>query len=117
MQVQIQPATEQSTQSFRAGTYRKRSCKNAANAAVRAKINVQARIHGRGCRKPASPAATAVDVSEYTVGRKVEHSKFGTGVIVSVSGSGNETIAGIEFENLGIKKFVVALAAKNMRLL
>ena len=58
-----------------------------------------------------------MDVSEYTVGRKVEHSKFGTGVIVSVSGSGNETIAGIEFENLGIKKFVVALAAKNMRLL
>ncbi len=67
--------------------------------------------------KPASPAANAVDVSAYTVGRKVEHSKFGTGVIVSVSGSGNETIAGIEFENLGIKKFVVALAAKNMRLL
>ena len=65
----------------------------------------------------APPAANAVDVSEYTVGRKVEHSKFGTGVIVSVSGSGNETIAGIEFENLGIKKFVVALAAKNMRLL
>lgn len=72
---------------------------------------------GAAAAKPASPAATAVDVSEYTVGRKVEHSKFGTGVIVSVSGSGNETIAGIEFENLGIKKFVVALAAKNMRLL
>lgn len=72
---------------------------------------------GAAAVKPASPAANAVDVSEYTVGRKVEHSKFGTGVIVSVSGSGNETIAGIEFENLGIKKFVVALAAKNMRLL
>lgn len=72
---------------------------------------------GAAAAKPASPAANAVDVSEYTVGRKVEHSKFGTGVIVSVSGSGNETIAGIEFENLGIKKFVVALAAKNMRLL
>lgn len=72
---------------------------------------------GAAVAKPASPAANAVDVSEYTVGRKVEHSKFGTGVIVSVSGSGNETIAGIEFENLGIKKFVVALAAKNMRLL
>lgn len=72
---------------------------------------------GAAAAKPASPATNAVDVSEYTVGRKVEHSKFGTGVIVSVSGSGNETIAGIEFENLGIKKFVVALAAKNMRLL
>ena len=74
-------------------------------------------VYRRKPAKPASPAANAVDVSEYTVGRKVEHSKFGTGVIVSVSGSGNETIAGIEFENLGIKKFVVALAAKNMRLL
>ena len=72
---------------------------------------------GAAAAKPASPATNAVDVSEYTVGRKVDHSKFGTGVIVSVSGSGNETIAGIEFENLGIKKFVVALAAKNMRLL
>lgn len=63
------------------------------------------------------PEGLSVDVSEYTVGRKVLHNKFGTGTIVSLSGSGNETIAGIEFENLGIKKFVVALAAKNMRLL
>lgn len=63
------------------------------------------------------PEGLSVDVSEYTVGRKVLHNKFGTGTIVSLSGGGNETIAGIEFENLGIKKFVVALAAKNMRLL
>ena len=45
------------------------------------------------------------------------HTKFGEGVIVSVNGEGKEKIAGIEFPGLGIKKFVVAVAMANMRLL
>lgn len=57
------------------------------------------------------------DTSGYTVGRKVMHTKFGEGVIVAVAGDGNEKVASIEFSGLGIKKFVVAVAMANMRLL
>ncbi|MDD7092058.1 MAG: UvrD-helicase domain-containing protein [Eubacteriales bacterium] len=64
-----------------------------------------------------TPTAASGDTSGYVVGRKVMHTKFGEGVIVSVNGEGNEKIAGIEFPGLGIKKFVVAVAMANMRLL
>ena len=64
-----------------------------------------------------TPTAASGDTSGYVVGRKVMHTKFGEGVIVSVNGEGKEKIAGIEFPGLGIKKFVVAVAMANMRLL
>lgn len=59
---------------------------------------------------------TSGDTSGYVVGRKVIHSKFGEGIIVAVSGAGNEKIASIEFPGLGVKKFVVAVAMANMRI-
>lgn len=64
-----------------------------------------------------TPTAASGDTSGYVVGRKVMHTKFGEGVIVSVNGEGKEKIAGIEFPGLGIKKFVVVVAMANMRLL
>lgn len=56
------------------------------------------------------------DTSAYVVGKKVAHAKFGEGVIVSISGEGNEKVAAVSFEGLGIKKFVVAVAMANMRI-
>ncbi|MGI5891619.1 MAG: ATP-dependent helicase [Bacillota bacterium] len=40
------------------------------------------------------------------LGDKVEHSKFGVGVIVSISGSGDDMQVGVAFPNLGIKQLI-----------
>lgn len=56
-----------------------------------------------------------VNPTEFVAGKRVSHSRFGEGVIISTSGEGNEKIASISFEGLGIKKFVVAIA--NMEIL
>ncbi|MEG1791221.1 MAG: UvrD-helicase domain-containing protein [Clostridia bacterium] len=55
-----------------------------------------------------------INTSAYVAGKKVLHPKFGEGIIVSTSGEGNDKVASISFEGLGIKKFVVAIA--NMKL-
>ena len=51
---------------------------------------------------------------EATVGRKVRHSKFGVGTIVSVSGSGGDTLISIAFDNMGIKKLILDKAPLEM---
>ncbi|MCB2292910.1 DNA helicase PcrA [Clostridium algoriphilum] len=45
--------------------------------------------------------------SEATVGRKVRHSKFGVGTIVSTSDSSGDTMVSIAFDNMGIKKLIL----------
>lgn len=52
--------------------------------------------------------------SEATVGRKVRHSKFGVGTIVSVSNSDKDTLISIAFDNMGIKKLVLDKAPLEM---
>ncbi|WP_291633093.1 DNA helicase PcrA [Clostridium sp.] len=51
---------------------------------------------------------------EATVGRKVRHSKFGVGTIVSVSSSNKDTLISIAFDNMGIKKLVLDKAPLEM---
>ena len=46
-------------------------------------------------------------ISEATVGRKVKHSKFGIGTIVSIISSSGDTLASIAFDNMGIKKLIL----------
>ena len=45
--------------------------------------------------------------SEATVGRKVRHSNFGVGTIVSISNSNGDTLVSIAFDNMGIKKLIL----------
>ncbi|MGH4052124.1 MAG: DNA helicase PcrA [Clostridium sp.] len=45
--------------------------------------------------------------SEATVGRKVRHTKFGVGTIVSTSNSNGDTLIAIAFDNMGIKKLIL----------
>jgi len=45
--------------------------------------------------------------SEATVGRKVRHTKFGVGTIVSTSNSNGDTLISIAFDNMGIKKLIL----------
>jgi DNA helicase-2/ATP-dependent DNA helicase PcrA len=52
--------------------------------------------------------------SEATVGRKVRHSKFGVGTIVSISNSNGDTLVSIAFDNMGIKKLILDKAPLEM---
>jgi Superfamily I DNA and RNA helicases len=61
-----------------------------------------------------NPPTAANNPALFTAGKRVIHPKFGEGVIVTTSGEGNEKVASISFEGIGIKKFVVAIA--NMKL-
>ncbi len=51
---------------------------------------------------------------EATVGRKVRHTKFGIGTIVSKSSSDGDTMISIAFDNMGIKKLILDKAPLEM---
>jgi DNA helicase-2/ATP-dependent DNA helicase PcrA len=48
--------------------------------------------------------------SEATLGRKIKHSKFGVGTIVSVTKDGSDVKLTIAFDTQGIKSFMLGLA-------
>lgn len=50
------------------------------------------------------------DVSAYKLGGRVSHKSYGQGTIIMLSGSGADTQAIVNFDGLGIKKFLLALA-------
>ena len=52
--------------------------------------------------------------SEATVGRKVRHTKFGVGTIVSKTSSDGDTMISIAFDNMGIKKLILDKAPLEM---
>jgi len=51
---------------------------------------------------------------EATVGRKVRHTKFGVGTIVSKTSSDGDTMISIAFDNMGIKKLILDKAPLEM---
>ena len=53
-----------------------------------------------------APTVRNADVSRFKVGMTVEHSRFGVGVIESITGEN----AKIRFEGLGVKTFNMRLA-------
>lgn len=58
--------------------------------------------------------STSTMKSEATVGRKVRHSKFGVGTIVSISNSSGDILVSIAFDNNGIKKLILDKAPLEM---
>jgi len=52
--------------------------------------------------------------SKATIGRKVRHTKFGVGTIVSTSNSNGDTMLSIAFDNMGIKKLILDKAPLEM---
>ncbi len=56
--------------------------------------------------KKAEPAKTV----QYSAGQRVEHKAFGTGLIISVSPMGNDTLLEIAFDGVGTKKIMAAYA-------
>ena len=66
--------------------------------------------------KPQAPKPTSnVSGEDVTVGRKVKHSKFGVGTVVSIADTGSDKKLTIAFDNQGIKILMLSLA--NLELL
>ncbi len=57
-----------------------------------------------------SPPASAKDNSELRVGMRIEHERFGMGVVKAVEGSGENTKATVEFQNTGTKQLLLRFA-------
>ena len=55
---------------------------------------------------------TVIDVNtgkariDYSVGEKVNHEKFGTGIVLSVKPMGNDALLEIAFDEVGTKKIM-----------
>ena len=48
--------------------------------------------------------------NEWKIGMRVKHRRFGTGTIITVSGTGEKTMVTVAFENNGIKNLIAAQA-------
>jgi DNA helicase-2/ATP-dependent DNA helicase PcrA len=61
---------------------------------------------------PVRPAVSLpkTDVTKFKLGSRVLHKNYGSGTIIMLSGSGADTQATIQFDGLGVKKFLLALA-------
>ena len=63
-----------------------------------------------GVGKMQPSKSTSKDLSQFKIGRKVRHPKFGEGTIIAVRGVGSNMIVDIAFEGLGIKQLSASLA-------
>ncbi len=68
-------------------------------------------------QKPKAESGGNIDYSAFSVNVQVEHNKFGRGIIVETSGEGEDKIAAIAFKGLGVKRFVLAIAAPNLKII
>ena len=55
-------------------------------------------------------AARSVDASGFRVGQRVRHEKFGVGVVLNVTGDGDNTTVEVVFPNVGPKRLLLAYA-------
>ncbi|MDE6302153.1 MAG: ATP-binding domain-containing protein, partial [Clostridia bacterium] len=58
-----------------------------------------------------------IDYDKYTKDTIVEHNKFGKGIITMTSGDGEDKIASIAFQGLGVKRFSLAIAASSLKII
>lgn len=61
-------------------------------------------------RPEVKPTQSAADVQLFNLGDKVQHAKFGVGVIVQITGSGDDAQIMVAFPNEGIKNLMVKYA-------
>ncbi|MBS5886472.1 MAG: DNA helicase PcrA [Clostridium sp.] len=68
-------------------------------------------LRGNSMQKPkAQTIQSSVSSDDVTIGRKVKHSKFGVGTVVSIVESGSDKKLTIAFDNQGIKILMLSLA-------
>lgn len=64
-----------------------------------------------------APKKSDIDYDKFAKDVVVEHSKFGKGLIIQTDGDGEDKIAAIAFKGLGVKRFTLAIAAPNLKIL
>lgn len=64
-----------------------------------------------------APKKSDIDYDKFAKGVVVEHSKFGKGLIIQTDGDGEDKIAAIAFKGLGVKRFTLAIAAPNLKII
>lgn len=64
----------------------------------------------RNVTGPARRTATPDNATPFKVGQKVRHAKFGTGVIVTAQGAGDDAQVSVAFPDAGVKKLLLAYA-------
>lgn len=62
------------------------------------------------------PKIGNIDFDAYKKDVVVEHAKFGRGIIISTIGEGEDKTAAIAFKGLGVKRFAIAIAAPNLKI-
>ncbi|MCM1305786.1 MAG: UvrD-helicase domain-containing protein [Bacteroides sp.] len=65
---------------------------------------------------PTAPKDGEVDYDKFVKDVVVEHTKFGKGVVIMTSGDGEDKIASIAFQGLGVKRFSLAIAAPSLKI-
>lgn len=63
-----------------------------------------------------SKKTSGIDYDKYKKDVIVEHNKFGKGIIIQTTGDGEDKIASIAFRGLGVKRFSLAIAAQNLKI-
>lgn len=66
---------------------------------------------------PVSAKSEDIDYDKFTKDVIVEHTKFGKGLIIMTSGDGEDKIASIAFQGLGVKRFSLAIAAPSLKII
>lgn len=93
------------TSRFNSNSFGNNSVKPVGQGAVNYNFNS---VAATSTSKPASQGS--LKEAEATLGRKVMHSKFGVGTIVSVSKDGSDVKLTIAFDTQGIKSFMLSVA-------
>lgn len=82
-----------------------------AKAAAQATtFTAQRRAHGLKHSAKQESTGTGADKKAWKVGDKVQHKKWGQGMVVSVNGSGNDMELDIAFPNEGVKRLLAQFA-------
>lgn len=75
------------------------------NATINAETDYVPNVH----TQPSKLKTVAVD-KNYVQGAKVKHRAYGMGTILSINGEGNNALAKIDFEQVGVKNLILAIA-------
>nr|WP_302518054.1 DNA helicase PcrA [Limosilactobacillus mucosae] len=79
-------------------------------AAQTTTFTAQRRAHGLKHSAKQESTGTGADKKAWKVGDKVQHKKWGQGMVVSVNGSGNDMELDIAFPNEGVKRLLAQFA-------
>lgn len=64
-----------------------------------------------------APKNADIDYDKFCKNTVVEHTKFGRGLIIMTSGDGEDKIASIAFQGLGVKRFSLAIAVSSLKII